>query len=606
MQPSALPRTPGRLTLALLLALAAGAFTAAPTILQPRPVSGPTSTDGWALTTPLLPDASLPESSGLVWSRTAQQPETAIRAHIRSMAGVAALLLGLLGLIAVLGLNGWVREDGIQRRSEWELRRAVGATRRRLVEERLVWGASVVLMAVPLGGVTALLAASVGMGGWPGIVEMTWRDPTLWALPGAGFLLSAALLPVISLLHLSAEVAPGGSLSRRARLVGAQDLRGTSGWSAVVQLAATTIVLTSGAAVLGAADGQADLDRSSADRTGTLLQLTAGTHSPESVPGLVAELASLLPQHTVAFGSPGSWVGMGVEEGNLFQCGRCSTGGMPTPVLAGRAIHHLASPDSFRARGLQLLAGRTFNSEDDSHSDPVAVVSRQVAHHYFERGDAVGRGIQINRIRPQEVTVVGIVEDLPPGPGSIGRGEIWLPAYQMSPLHGEVVLVGPPVDPHLVERTVVAAGWQPAGPARTLAEAWERAWEPWRWFGALWWILGGLGGLAAGVGVFSTLRLRVWGEGPQIAVRRAVGARRAHIILHYLLRGGGLGLVGAALGAWLSLPILAEILPPEAGAIPVLRALAMGSLPVVVAALAGSLLPARSAVAHPPARHLWS
>lgn len=605
MEPSPLPRAPGGLTLALLLALAAGSFTAIPTILQPRPVAGPTSHEGWVLETPLLPDAPLPEASGLVWSQSARHPEALLQADILSMARIAALLLGLLGLIAALGLNGWVREDGVQRRSEWELRRAVGASRARLLEERLIWGASVVLVAVPLGSVTALLAASVGGGSWPGFVETNWRQPLLWSLLGAGFLLSAALLSLLSLFHLSWEVAPGGSLARRARLVGAQDLRGTSGWSAVVQLAATTVVLTSGAALLGVSNGRVEVDPSSTAQTGALLQLTAGTHAPQPVSALLEELTSLLPQHTVAFGSPGSWVGMGVEEGDLFQCGRCSMGGLPTPVKPGRAIHHLASPDSFRARGLQLLAGRTFNLEDDRHSRPVAVVSRHVAEHYFERGDAVGRGIQVNRLRPQEVTVVGIVEDLPPGPGKTGRGEIWLPAYQLSPRHGEVVLVGPPVDPELVERTVVAAGWQTAGPVRPLAEAWERARGPWHWFGALWWVLGGLGTLAAATGVFSTLRLRVWGERPEIAVRRAVGARRAHIILRYVLKGGGLGLLGAALGAWLSLPILGEILPPEAGAAPVLAALALGSLPVVVAALAGALIPARSAVAHPPARQFW-
>jgi len=125
---------------------------------------------------------------------------------------------------------------------------------------------------------------------------------------------------------------------------------------------------------------------------------------------------------------------------------------------------------------------------------------------------------------------------------------------------------------------------------------------PVRWFGAVYGVLGWAMLLIATLGTFVVMWLWVASLSHDLAVRRAVGARRRHIFRFVLARACGVAIGGVAFGLWGGTAIWATLgsiisgLPPWEPTV-VLRF----ALLLVVAALAGAVLPAWRAAHTAPA-----
>jgi len=101
------------------------------------------------------------------------------------------------------------------------------------------------------------------------------------------------------------------------------------------------------------------------------------------------------------------------------------------------------SPDVFRAAGIGLLAGRTFDASDTVASQPVAVVSRMTAERYFDRvGGALGRTITMHGRGAIDTSlrIVGVVADTKNSQGTKTSPQIWLP-FDQQPLQSMTFVI---------------------------------------------------------------------------------------------------------------------------------------------------------------------
>src|SRR5581483_8459249 len=73
-----------------------------------------------------------------------------------------------------------------------------------------------------------------------------------------------------------------------------------------------------------------------------------------------------------------------------------------------QAEYQLTTPDSFKAMGIPLLAGRDFLETDTNDGPPVAIIDETLARKYFPKGDAIGKRIESSGDQIW-MTIIGIV-----------------------------------------------------------------------------------------------------------------------------------------------------------------------------------------------------
>jgi predicted permease len=65
-------------------------------------------------------------------------------------------------------------------------------------------------------------------------------------------------------------------------------------------------------------------------------------------------------------------------------------------------------PDFFHILGIAMRQGREFTTADSASSTPVAIINEPMAHHYWPKGDAIGRSVLVGG---RSYRIVGIVGD---------------------------------------------------------------------------------------------------------------------------------------------------------------------------------------------------
>ena len=268
----------------------------------------------------------------------------------------------------------------------------------------------------------------------------------------------------------------------------------------------------------------------------------------------------------VSLTSPGFWEGLGNVTYAETECGVCVIPGDPpleVPYLGESAIHHAVNSDTFSLAGIVVYEGRGFTPEDGPGTEPVAVVSRGFASRNFQDGQALGRRVRIGWARTNWHTVVGVIEPLP---------RATLPARQL-PLEDVLVPVAqvPPPDIELVGiglSSLSAEGSDIGFTLRKFSPFGDRgeALDGWiEWHADLWRWSGLVGLLLAIAGVVLTVTRRVKEEASELALRRALGARRADLVRRHLGFGIKVGAGESALGCWIAFFSVALITPEGFG-----------------------------------------
>ena len=538
------------------------------------------------------------------WGGASRTPAVTQMAAIR---GLFQILLGVMGAVAAMAgltLGSLFGARASDRATEVAARRAVGASRRVLAGSALVEGCMLALVAVAFGAVAGMLVAQAAMSGWPGSVSAGTIVPSIVAgCAIGGLVIVCAMLPIVFARERRVADTSGRplELALPALQLGLSLVVLTAG-GLLAQHAAATVALSGRAGAGGEVFRQIADDSTPADRASryaVLLEaLTAGGRFD-----------------TVSLTATGGIVGLGTVSVVTTDCGQCSEGGIFLPWHVVSATHQFVSADTFHALGVRVLSGRGITGADRWGAEPVAVVSRSLAVRHFQRGEAIGRKILLGDDPRTWHTVVGIVDD-PVVRGLGGNLQPHFTVYASVLQHpvaavdllvrGRAGMAADATAAAAVRRAFASGTRRPVRMKESdmlAAEVMPLRWFA-RWIGYEGWIMLAL---ACG-GTFALMRLWVLSLLTELGLRRAVGARRRHLLGFVLLRAAGAGLMGVGVGVWFG-PAVWSALGSVVPGFPVwsTATVARFALILLAAAVAGALPPAVRAARTPPAALLaWT
>jgi putative ABC transport system permease protein len=512
------------------------------------------------------------------------------------LAAIAAVLL-----IACANVAGLLLARGVSRSRELAVRTAVGATAARLLRMQLIEATALATCA----GVAGLALAS-------------WCLQSIQFMRGLG-------LPLLDRVSLDARaVATAGGLSlvcaiatglwpawKASRQSGPEamgsGMRTTGGQvrarQAIVfaQIAVATALVAAGALLIGSFHRLTSVPTGfSADRT-----LLADV----SLPGVRYARAARAPFFTnlleriralpgvQAAGAGGPLPLSGLD--GLLRFALTLEGREPPPDGRQRAYLRWATPDYFKAMGIELKAGRTFLESDTATSAPVAVIDTELARRYFPGENAIGRRVRTPMDQNRFREIIGVVAAV--RQSALDRDEephVYVPQAQLPSTdltlviraNGDAMALAP-------EIRRILGGFDaelPLSNVRPLAELVAGSAAP-RRIGAL--LLSAFAAFAlllTLVGVYGVVSQVVVQSTREIGVRLALGATTRDVLSLVVSRAVKLAIGGVVAGsilAWFATPALRAMLYGIGPRDP-LTLIGSGALLTAAAALA-AYLPAR-------------
>lgn len=347
-------------------------------------------------------------------------------------------VVGLVLLIACANVANLMLARGATRQREIAVRLALGAGRRRLLQQLLTESVLLALMGGALGMILAQWADVL-------LIRLVSTDsnPVLLDLhPDARIL--AFTLVVSVLTGILFGLAPGlraASLELNSVLKGAAKgaVRGggregqmpAGRFLVVGQIALSLSVLIVAGLFVHSFQNLTRLDPGFDHDH--LLQFDIGFLEASGYKGaavhrvhkeLLARLQSI-PQvkgATLAF--------MGLFAGNDTGSHISVDGSRPKPDSQSRVRNDLVPANHFAAIGQPLLMGREFGTDDERGTQRVGVIDQTLARKYFPKSNPTGKRIWFDSDHPQEFVVIGVVADakhnsLREDP----MGEFWLPFF---------------------------------------------------------------------------------------------------------------------------------------------------------------------------------
>jgi predicted permease len=350
------------------------------------------------------------------WDKTRGAAVTPIREAVIGPMRPALLATGaamvLILLIACVNVTALMLGQIEGRTTELAVRSALGATRRRLMQQLFVEAAMLGLAAAALGSALAVigfrtLSAALPIGGWSASAGI---DP--WLFIGAlalavGASLLVTIAPVVSLARGDLQAVIG-----RARTGGIHGRGGRLERGLVVAEVALAMLVASGAALLARSVGHLyGIDPGIATKNRVVLDFIASAEvdapqrrqqmqalkaEVEKVPGVV----SVAGAAKVPLRGRGNSFGMTIDGHPEFQG-------------ASTYFRHI-SLDYFRTMGMHVVSGRDFNGSDSFADGTLPIVVNQALEKKFFPGrSAVGQVVNGGFSVPQRI--VGVVSDAAEG-----------------------------------------------------------------------------------------------------------------------------------------------------------------------------------------------
>ncbi|HSE97145.1 MAG TPA: ABC transporter permease [Blastocatellia bacterium] len=268
--------------------------------------------------------------------------------------------------------------------------------------------------------------------------------------------------------------------------------------------------------------------------------------------------------------------------------------------------HRVVSPGYLEMMGMTLISGRLLNEQDRVGSLPVVVVTQEFARRAWPGEEAVGR-----RVRPGNppnpnlpwLTVVGVVKDVKEDLANFRNDRpVWYLSYYQYPTSLPLNFIlrtnGDPESLAPMLRSAIREidGDQPLAAVRSMEGHLAGVLGAERFGALLMGMFAFLGLLLAAIGLFGVMSYSVSQRTSEIGVRIAMGARPLDIFglvvgqgFVMTVLGLGAGLAGALLFARSVSSLLYEVSPTDP------LTFAGISIVLAVSALAASYLPARRA-----------
>ena len=517
---------------------------------------------------------------------------------------------GLLLLIACVNVASLVLVRSESRRREIAVRRALGATRARLVRQFVTEG----LLLAAFGSLAGVIFAADLMKLLARLVpkDMAANMPFLGGVGlnaytaefGAAIgLVAALLLATTPTLRLSFQTVRDG-LAAGDRGAASQLWRKLGANMVVVELA-VAVVLLAGAGLLGQSFYRLlhvplGFDPS---HLATVRVMAPGTvyQSDEQTVRLYREIVrrvSSLPGVDSA----------GIASMLPVQC-NCAIDRIQFP---GRPYHgehndvdeRHVSPEYLRTLKARLVRGRLFREAEDASRPGVAVINEALARKYFPGQDPVGQRIADDEAgRPSVWEIVGVVDDVREGPLDAG---IWPAEYfpinqtadhdfslavrtrqDAGALFPVLVSTLHQIDPNLGVSDEATMNQQIGSTQVALLHRFSA------------WLVGGFAAIAlvlGVVGLYGVIAYSVSQRTREIGVRMALGAERRSVYTLVMRQAGWLTVTGLAIGLVCSVEASLLIRNLLFG-VQAWDAVTLGSVAVLLglASMTASFLPARRA-----------
>ncbi|MEQ9400640.1 MAG: ABC transporter permease [Longimicrobiales bacterium] len=543
--------------------------------------------------------------------------------RVGDVRGTLLLLLGATGLVLLIvcaNVANLLLVRAATRSREWAVRRALGAPKSRIVGQ--VLGESLALAAV--GGVvgTALAALAVE----------ALRPRVLPLLPPCvGLSLDGTVLAysigVAAVVGIVFGVAPAWAAASRAAAWGSGVDRGAGRRTAGVRDRrvrdvlvgtevglAVVLVLVSGLLLRSLWSLQnVDLGFDPAPLSAAWIGLPGAANRPHALNQQfrddVATALTARPEVAAVAWTQRSPVDVGPGAGLRIR----GVAEDDSDLVSTR--WQTVSRDYFRAAGIPLVRGRTFDGGDVEGVERVAVVNEALVRRFFPEGDALGALVNTGLDgqedgAPAWVRVVGVVADTRNrGPGGVTEPVLFRPMEQPARgFSGERILLvvrAPGAGPDLAEGIRRAVGSaNPDAPVGALLRGPDLAAAYLTGHRLVLSLLGTFAGLAlllGAVGVYGVARYAVVQRTREIGVRMALGADARDVST--MVVGQGLKPAAAGVAAGLAASLLATRgITGRLFEVSVLDPLTWAAVPAVLLAvtLLATWLPARQAArVHP-------
>lgn len=221
------------------------------------------------------------------------------------------------------------------------------------------------------------------------------------------------------------------------------------------------------------------------------------------------------------------------------------------------ALVYLITPGYLRAMGMRLLAGRDFSWDDTPDRPPVIIINQAAARREWPGEDAIGKLANATGKTPDQI--VGVIADVHESAlEQNSSAEIYVPMTQNSDVEGATLVVRSRIDPRMLATSILTSlrslnPSQPATELRPLQSLVDHSVSPRRFFVLLVTIFATIGILLAALGIYGIISYSVTQKAQEIGVRMALGANRSSVQRLVLVQTLRLAVIGLAAGTLASL-----------------------------------------------------
>ncbi len=221
------------------------------------------------------------------------------------------------------------------------------------------------------------------------------------------------------------------------------------------------------------------------------------------------------------------------------------------------ALVYLVTPGYLQAMGMRLLAGRDFSWNDTPDQSPVVIINQAAARREWPGEDPIGKLASGASEKPARV--IGVIADVRESAlEQKSSPQVYVPMTQNSDVEGATLVVRSRVSPDALAGSILAAlrSINPAQPAtglHPLQSLVDRSVSPRRFFVLLVTIFASLGILLAALGIYGVISYSVMQKTQEIGMRIALGATRGRVQRTILAQTLRLAIAGLAIGTVASL-----------------------------------------------------
>jgi predicted permease len=528
------------------------------------------------------------------------------RADVAPVLWLLMIVPGLVLVVACTNVANLLLARGVARRRELALRRAIGATRSRiilqlLIESLMLSVAAALLATTVSAGLIQVIGAIAEMP-LPLLEAMTVDLRVFSVTMGIGMLsmlifalvpaLSATSLPLVSALNDETGVVD--TRGRRRRLRGAL---------VVTQIAVSMALLVTAGLFLQSIGKVLRVDPGFEPRNVLTFSYDL-TLQGYATPQATAFSRTLLERVRATPGvQAAALTARPPLSGALFQDELQSDS---TGLLDVGVGFTTVSEGYFEAIGLRLVSGRDFSAQDASGSAPVAIVNEMLARHLAPGGDALGKRFRFTSRGEPWRTVVGVARDSRYGMLTESPMPFAYTPWSQSPaaaasivarMSGEAKAIMP-----LVTSAVHALDADlPLYRMSTLEQNIRRSMGVYRAASSLLAVFGTLALLLAALGVYGVTAHAVTLRTREIGIRVSLGAQTSQVLGMFLREGLRFAVIGVVIGVLLS-TAAADVLESFLFGLHATDAITFAAVGVLLCAVTtlASYLPARKAAAVDP------